>query len=968
MIAMKRYFYILLVGVLFSLTSCVQDDFFVDEVYAPNANSGLQIIGIAEDYDKVNVSTRANGEQFADSRITEMTMFIFKENGSMIQGYNANQLPISSAVNIRKPNPTFLINASEYNGTGIIASMDVGVDIRYYNNTEADLDKCSIYIVANAYHHISHLVDGNDQNGEIRSLDDLNNAILNIDATLSMPKDANKNYIGFPMIGTHEGTFNLSYSSTGAHNDVANIPLKKVYSKILFTMQVNAKQVVVGGPTPKFTIDRAEVYNVPTKARLGKYTGDYIDKLGDNYQFEFVDGDPNTDYDKPFVISGSAFSNPYIYHTTSKDLLPGSSDLIEFGFYMPEHMVTPKSPFGYPANIPDNLKQYYKPKGVEGQKATFVRIHGSYTDHNGYIKKVSFDIYLGQNHTDSFEVRRNQQLTNKITITGITNHNDAYGDNQTNISVDHRVNVSDQGYNLYMEREAILDAHFEVRPIDIELQWGSSMTIVIPTSAQSWIALEGDDAARSGKNPNLYVDNDNPTRGVRKYFTSGLVGELNGENQGTITLRHSSCYGGENKNTEYFRVWFYFDENPNVYDQNLAKDASVDGGDYTISDKLYRMEPVKFYYSQNATELPNTQGEPIQVINFQQWNLWRVWNKEGNRYYDIEHEEEYLNNYASNDGYGPEQNGMAWGLDGLQLSHEHDAAVISQSDLGLLTRIINWIGSYSDWTVESLAQEAFKNLPTRPLYDFYLLDDTSETALERHDNAGLHFNEEILSVLLTTYKDDPKAKINGVQLHQKVNSAIAYCYNKNKRDSDGNVCTINSDGTLNSTNLKWFLPSIDQIEDIVAGAYAEFDGVFQNNMYWSCQPAYEKHRMDLDTEIIILTILNESTQFGADYYTDNVSRARATKSKVGGVVNGEVQYVAVGSGVPDISGTQGGDFVFRYRLFGGLSQTFDIPASKYVPNGVLDYSSESVMGNMPRSANARIRAVYRSGTGTKPTK
>ena len=129
---MKRYFYILLVGVLFSLTSCVQEDIFVDKVYAPNANSGLQIIGIAEDYDEVNVSTRANGEQFADSRITEMTMFIFKEDGSMIQGYNALQQPISSAVNIRKPNPTFLINASEYNGTGIIASMDVGVDIRYF--------------------------------------------------------------------------------------------------------------------------------------------------------------------------------------------------------------------------------------------------------------------------------------------------------------------------------------------------------------------------------------------------------------------------------------------------------------------------------------------------------------------------------------------------------------------------------------------------------------------------------------------------------------------------------------------------------------------------------------------------------------------------------------------------------------------------------------------------------------------
>lgn len=923
MIAMKRYFYVLLVGVLFSLTSCVQEDIYVDDIYTPSANSGLQIIGIAEDYDEVNVSTRANGEQFADSRITEMTMFIFKENGDMIQGYNSYQQPISSAVNIKKPNPTFLINASEYNGTGIIASMDVGVDIRYYKNNETDLDKCSIYIVANAYHHISHLVDSNDQNGEIKSLDDLNNAILNIDATLSMPKNANDDYIGFPMIGTHEGTFNLSYSSTGAHNDVANIPLKKVYSKILFTMQVNANQVVVGGPTPKFTIDRAEVYNVPTKARMGKYTGDYIDNVGDNYQFEFVDGDPDTDVDKPFVISGSAFSNPEIYHTTSKDHLPGSSDLIEFGFYMPEHMVTPKSSFGYPPNIPGDLKQYYKPKGVEGQKATFVRIHGSYNDHNGLIKKVSFDIYLGQNHTDSFEVRRNQQLTNKITITGITNHKDAYGDNQTNISVDHRVNVSDQGYNLYMEREAILDAHFEVRPIDIELQRGSSMTIVIPTSAQSWIALEGDDAASSGVNSGLYVDNTNTRRGVRKYFTSGLVGELNGVNTGTITLRHSSCYGGENEDTEYFRVWFYFDENPNVYDQNLAKDASVDGGGYTISDKLYRMEPVKFYYSQNATDLPDTSGTPIQVINFQQWNLWRVWNKDGNRFYDIEHEEEYLNNYASNAGYGPKQNGMAWGLDGLQLSDTVTAFEQKSSwDIWIIDEIIDAIVNGS--------------ITNKPKYDFYNTKGEAENcglegnADEYFPYNGYNFCKKIITKANESSNADHHIK--ELWLTQSPKSAVEYCYNKNKRNG--------TTGLVDTDNLKWYLPAIDEIQDIASMCYGEFEGVFQNNFYWSSQPAYQ---------LADWTYRGWLSSYKGRLYYDNKFYARATRAIIDNVGN----FTYEPSGMTSTNE--------HWQLYRD-----DVPSITTNSNSIvrdLGYKSRTAAAD-----HCRIRAVYRSGTGTKPTK
>ena len=961
---MKRYIHALFVGVLLALTSCVTDDIFDEGSITPNTDRGLKIIGLVEDYDRINVSTRATSDGFSDSHISEMTMFIFKEDESLLQGYDANQNPISSAVNIQKSTPTFLINTSEYEGTGIIASMDVGVDIRYYKNTETDLGKCTIYIVANAYRQLMNLVDGNDTNGEIKSLSDLNNALLDIDSTLSMPKDANGDYIGFPMIGTHEGSFDLSYSRSGDNNDVAQIPMKKIFSKVLFTIQLNANQVVAGGPTPKFTIDRAEVYNVPTMARMGAYANDYIDIVGDEYQFEYIDGEN----DEPFVLSGNDFTNATIYHTTSKNITPGknSPDLIEFGFYMPEHRVTAQGNYGYPPNIPDDLKQYYKPKGVENQKATFVRIHGSFTDHNGLIKKVAFDIYLGQNHTDDFDVRRNQQLTNKLVITGTTNHKDAYGGNQTNVSVDHRVNLADQGYNLYMEREAILDAHFEVRPIDIELQWGSSIRIVIPTEAQKWIALEGDDVARSGVNSDLYIDNINQRRGVRKYFTTNLISELNTANNGTILLQHSSCTGGTSKNTEYYRVWFYFDENPDVYDQYMTTGSENTDNGYRVSSDMYRMAPVELYYSGNATDVPNTSGTPVQVINFQQWNLWRVWNKAGDRYYDIEHEEEYLNNYASNAGYGPKQNGMAWGLDGLQLSHEHDAAIISQSEIGLLQNILSWLMRLgnADWNVETFAQEAFKNLPTKPLYDFYLLDDTSETALIRHDNDGLHFNQEIVSVLLTTYANDSRAKINGVQLHQDVNSAIAYCYNKNKRDNNGDVCKVKDDGSVDASNLKWFLPSIDQIEDIVSGAYDEFDGVFQDNMYWSCQPSYNMHKMDLDATL--KAIFSESSKFKADYYTDNTQRARATKSVVGGVVNGEIQYTSVGSGVPGYAGTQRGSVSMNMSWSLNLNTTFDIPQSKYESNGELDYSSESCMGNMLRTSTARVRAVYRTGNGTKP--
>lgn len=930
---MKRYIYILFAGALLSLTSCVVDNTFSEQnVYVPNADRGLKIIGSVEDFDKVDVGTRAEKVGFSDSHISEMTMFIFKENGDMIQGYNANQELVSSAVNIRKSTPTFLIDTSKYDGTGIITSMDVGVDIRYYDNNEDDLGACSIYIVANAYHFLQPYIDGNNENGEIKSLDDLNNVLLNIDATLSMPKDANDNYIGFPMIGTHEGTFDLAYNTTTSNNDVANIPMKKIYSKILFSMQVNANQVVADGPTPKFTIDRAEVYNVPNKVRMGAYTNDYIDNVGDNYQFAYVDGDPETDTDKPFVLSGADFTNRTIYHTTSKEIAMGkdSPDLIEFGFYMPEHRVTPKSSFGYPANIPDDLKQYYKPKGVEGQKATFVRIYGSYTDHNGLIKKVSFDIYLGQDNTDDFEIRRNQQLTNKLIITGLTNHKGAYGDNQTNVSVDHRVTVSDQGYNLYMEREAILDAHFEVRPIDIELQSGSSIQIVIPTEAQKWMALEGDDVARSGVNSSLYIDNDNIRRGVRKYFTTNLVSELNTANGGTILLQHSSCNGGSSKDTEYYRVWFYFDENPNVYDQNLAKDTSNSVGTgnnaYTVSDKLYRMAPVNFYYSGNATDTPNTQGTPVQVVNFQQWNLWRVWDKAGTRYYDIEHEEEYLNNYASNAGYGPKQNGMAWGLDGLQLSDTVEAFEQNSSwDLWIIDDIIDAIVN--------------GNITNKPYYDFYNTqeeakacgldgtDGSNDTQRQYFPYNGYEFCKKIITK--ANASSNANHHIKELWLSASPKSAVEYCYNKNKR---------NENGIVDDANLKWYLPAIDEIQDIASQCYGEFDGVFQKNFYWSSQPAYQLANWQYRGWF--------STYSGRLFY-DNKTYARATRAIID--TNGDFTYEPSGM-------TASNESWILYR--------------DDVPNITPATSVTTDLGYKSRTAVAdycRIRAVYRSGTGTRPT-
>ena len=985
MIAMKRYFYILFVGVLLSLTSCVQEDIYVDDIYTPSANSGLQFVAAVEDFDKHDVATRAEGG-VSDAHVSEMTMIIFKGDGEMLPAMDAEQNPLkSNHINIRRSNPTFLIEATRYKGTGIIASMEAGVTAKYYNNLATNLGECRIYIVANAYHLIGERLEA----GEIQTETQLLEALVATDPTLKMPKDDNENPIGLPMIGTHgDDTFNLSYNATG-NNSVATISMKKLYSKVEFTIQVKSNQVVAG-QTPKFTLEDIEIYNIPSQIRMAHVDGQYVDvicggnlsesNIANYYLYNSVNGKAKH-LDLP--------SKNTAYHDTSVT----TDEKIEFVFYMPEHMVTPNE-IKYPNNITTDAKQYYKPAGVGQSRngdgttspskiAPYVRLIGSYTDHNAQINKVSYDIYLGQNNYNDFTVKRNQRLCNYITITGLTNHKDAYPDIEGNVSIDHRVSMTSKGYNLSMEREAILDAHFEVRPLDVELSPGGSMTVVIPKEYKHIIAMESDAAAReaTGDAKNLYIDNSKKRKGVRKYFTTNLVTELwnagNTDTEGnlTLTLKHSGKLDENDKpKTEIYRIWFYVDENQNVYDETGTGPQTGENG-YTVSTTLYRNAKVNFYYADGAT--PDLSAEPSSTINFQQWNLWRVWNSAGTRYYDIEHEEEYLNNYVSDAQYGSKQNGMPWGLNGIQLSNGVMAywaeKVEKSTGGGIWDKIVGWIvGLLDSWLdITGNANKIFAQSNLKPYYDFYLTRDNFPiTKLQEGQNKldyqrdfnGLTFNKEIAATLIAlqtstdenvtaTMKDD--AKINGILLNEDPKSAFAYCYHKNKRNEKGEV-----------VDQKWFLPAIDEIEEIALGAYDEFDKVFQNQIYWSCQPAYDSNSIVINPYRHrwrdSYTNYSQYITVEGAFYDDNLYRARATSVYS---TDGKT-YQAIKSGLPN-------DVLSGKLTVNAYSQgPKDGQAETDYDEYVIDYSATlyttgEYRGNKSRSDIARIRAVYRSGTGTR---
>ena len=932
-----RRFNILFAFAAILLSSCINDE--LDYVgYQPSSKGGIHIVGAVEDYDVKSVGTRADDGDIADSYISEMTMFIFKSNGDLIQGYTdvnctaGNEC--TSAINIQRGNPTFLIDTEE----GILADLSGTSDtsVVYYNNNADDLGACDIYIVANAWHQLILKDDkGNRYIDNIKTLADLEAFVYNVDSTLAMPMIDEDSFRGFPMIGKQQGnSFNLHKDGNNENNFVATIPLKKLYSKVRFTMQINADQVVAG-QTPSFKIDKVEVFNVPNKVRMGRELDAngkpvYGDTNADDYLTEMgvtsttTPGEYYHFTETPFKID--KFNKRTISHSTSLT----TDDVIEFSFYMPEHKVTP-NPIKYPDKITEGAKQYYKPAGVGQSRngdgsisaskiATFVRIHGSYTDHNGQILGVSYDIYLGQNNYDDFTIKRNQLLNNKLIITGLTNHKDAYPDAEGNISIDHRVEVSDRGFNLSMERTAILDAHFEVRPLDIELSPKSQMVITIPEEYRGWIAMENDAAARSSKNPGLYVNTTNERKGVRMYFTTDLVSELNTANKGTITLSNNDANANT---TKTFRIWFYIDENPNVYDKTGATLPNSDAdGTYTVSKEQYRVCPVQFMYY--GTDKDGNTMTKDAKINFQQWNLWRVWNSAGTRYYDIEHEEEYLNNYASDQQYGQTQNGMPWGLDGLQLS-DTDKAFYVQS-------YTNW-GAITRWF--STKAEPYK-------YDFYISAEESNVVdyedLDNDDNTtekiyhpynGLEFTKKIVAKAIATTNPSTSAPYIDKfrMLNEDAESAIEYCYLKNKRNPETNEIDV----------IKWYLPSVDEIEDITTGAYDEFDKVFQNNLYWASQPAYIQKAWN-GTFWLIITL-----SYSGYLYVDNVNYARSTK-----VVFNGMTYVPASS---EMSNTN-----ISVNL-GDLGWG-DGTATESTNDNVPVYGD----GYKARTEKCRIRAVYRSGT------
>ncbi len=935
--------FIVAILALLSTTACFVDN--TEDVIIPtNDNDVVTVIGRITRFDEYDVTTRGVKDE-AEAKLTSMAMALFPVvsdgNGGLTTGpchyyqYTANQAELLFTI----------------------------------DRTVEEFDKNARYAM---YVFTNMPGMGGFKKGD--SLEDMLAVAYSVD-DIDIPEN------GFPMIGSLGDTFSKNIDQDGnifilaptvdgtdntgliapkkgtSESDLKpqtllTIPMKAMYAKVNFTIEVSPDQTIDGNYSPQFTFEGCTINNVPSIVDFSNATNSDSAVLTDSFSVAVLG---NT------VASGA--------------------NKINFSFYLPERLLSPANntstnPYdytkhgfekrtdwgsqidangnGYRDEDEDYFQRFKSFLLSDSQKATNIVLSGRFRDHQNHYWNVDYTIFLGANNTNDFNIVRNAEYNNIVTIRGIQSSDDM-SDNGNAISIDHRVNVErTQPAIISLRREVLLDSHYEVRPLRVrKIDIGDVGNInavkveVVNPETTNWMRLErsfGDgtpdgspQTTVNGVPTSIYIDDDanSASYGKRKFFTYNLIDGVNANATDATLVNSTEVILPLTDATEC--CWIYVDECTEV-------DDAVRAGQIRV-----------IYGTLSGSTFTATTNSAFPVVNYiiNQRKLFEV---VGTNTYHIEYEEEYLHNFDADDNYGEtDYEGMQWGLVGAQLSYDIDAIMTSK-------------GSWGD--VDEAIYSELKKIS--PKYDFYLSTDINQSqwawpendTYENmvHDYAGLTFCNDIIEAVNDHYSD----KIDVLQLNEAPDSAVEYCYNKNKRNNKGVVETIN-----------WYLPAIDEVEDIVMSKYGDagrytysrfYD--FQGKYYWSSQPAYLNNYAFVDRDYF-----GAGDRYGY-YMIDDKLRARATRVSYSNVTgNGPDDtnnYSKVASGSDGYSYYIDADYVYDKFLGMPVAGTGEVQNAtpKEVQGGekisganqsdswnVTLSKSSPQEGNKSRSDYARVRCV-----------
>lgn len=763
----------------------------------------------------------------------------------------------------------------------------------------------------------------------LETVDDLSTKPIQL--TYSSHDDAG--YIGIPSVDVNGTPENLSddvmcfpmfgMTSCSLHSLESNkvvIEMKRLFAKISVNINLDLQK---GGEVEVreayLELNRYAVKNLPTKIKLTE------SKTESEEEVVLDESDWISDADSFIPETATA-----ITAVLENDADPTNGCNIQF--YVPEYILLPDPDMVETAKgqSPEEQERMKPLLIAEGTFPLALEIKGMFYTVQGDDIEMTYSIFLGENSFDSFSLFRNILYVNNMTIRGAA-------------IVDNRVEMKYAGFRVGFPHSVQMDAHFNVRPLRLQFtdeftegleagvySHGEIKIEVIKSKdigrdPNSWIALERpieSEITGNSKYSKGYTINGKaapyPTK--RRYFTTGLISELETQQKNsaddpsagaTVTFRTDEANALDGS----IITWVYVDEystqsaDPeNSFRQDtLAVTFTMDGSSEGVTKKyLVRQSPIY----------------PINVSN--------------TRTYGIELFEEYTMNYDSDEHYDSEENlgfhtdfnGIAWGLDGIFLSRNKPAIHLSEQELYVSDNTSPYLKNYfaSEFGVGSIKinlmdtvlesgvfdkmDEEVKNLDS--YYDFYTIADQSYVSelasQETRDFDGFLMNVEIIHTLLENFSGNASAKLNGMILDENPLSAIAYCYNKNKRNANGEVISFLSDDktSIDIANYHWYAPAIEEIEEIMSSAYNNGNWLHDNfktfgdNMYWSCQPAYLKNDIELDYQANIVWTINgqetvwvgwrPTTKYSSEvmrgaiiadasgnYLKDDIERARATR-------------------------------------------------------------------------------------------
>lgn len=758
--------------------ACQQDDFSLPSV--ADQSDGNILTFVSDPLEVHKVTRAADAKDDEEKRINQLYIFFFGSDGEYLKG-------------------GYLVGYDADNKGGFYAPGE-GVTMLKIDNTKFDnpslAESTTIYAVANLPASLFTDEDGNDEPDNFPDLTSLESYIYapgNEFVTLGLPER------GMPMVG--KKVINLT-STDETEQSNRTIELKALMARVDVSIQLASD--ITDNKLPALTLVDWSARNLPTKVSFTEPAN----KTGEGWEDWGV---------KPTDPKDTG--NPKDITTKLQRTIYNNNGQITFSFYMFENIQKPSEDWEknaegtnwintsdnsvlYPSDLKEYQRQRYKPK-LADEHAVAVELHGYYSTYNdngegSATYEVRYTLYLGANHTDNFEVKRNHQYKNDITIKGLTQ----VGTNPEHITFDARVNVKEEGNEFYIAilRERNHDAHFCVTPMDVYLFADESkkptMEVILgevpdgtetPTEIPTWVRMEricAEDMASGAVTASGFTAYPDGTHlatgesfkagnGKRAFFTANLVKETLAESGKRTTILSNRD-----------RVYFYIDENLTDFDRDaivtlIYKESGVEVRRRTLKLTQVHLLPINIYQNNDGT------GEFKGTIYMEQF-------------------EEYLDHYDPLDEYSTDQiyAGLPW----------------AEQNSPLAATSINRL---------------YKSYWGSDVHDYY-----DKPSLILFD--GLAYT----SFVLTKLDSDQKS----MTLNQKPKSALQYCHNKNKRDDNGLVPasyakTLLRDWYEESNSSKWFLPGIRQMEQALTHFYSTYSE-FQNYYYWSISAAEEWGKTD----------------------------------------------------------------------------------------------------------------------------